>query len=356
MNTVDADEPSRRIAKPSGRSLAAILPLKVTGRHYGANLARLDVLFSSLLSYSGPELLDEIVVVTPPGEVGLAESYAANWPELPLRVVGEGEHFEAFGRFTRPWQIRPWQRQQVVKLNAPALTDAEYVLTLDPDVLAVRPITRSSLIPGGRALLQPESRSVHPQWWQDSADLLDVPADLTAPGMGVTPALLSREVLLALHARLSECAGRPWMDVLLTSYCDWTEYTLYYLAAEHFGLLESKHVVVEEGADGELAPLQVAADASIWSRESATSNHLERLLAGSDPGIFAVVQSNTGLAADVLTGAVARHMPLRSTPALVAPASVPVSKLRERFNTGSRLGATVFYRLRRRIRQRIRGR
>ena len=29
------------------------------------------------------------------------------------------------------------------------------------------------------------------------------------------------------------------MEILLTSYCDWTEYTLYLLAAERAGLLES---------------------------------------------------------------------------------------------------------------------
>ena len=332
-------------------SLAAILPLKVTGRHYGENLTRLDVLLSSLLHHAAPGLLDELVVVTPQAEVQVAEEYAANWPELPLRVVGEAGYFEAFGRFTRPWQVRPWQRQQIVKLNAPALTDAEYVLTLDPDVLAVRPMTRHSLLPGGRALLQKEARSVHPQWWRDSAALLDVPVDLDAPGMGVTPALLSREILLTLHDRLAECDGRPWMDVLLTSYCDWTEYTLYLLAAEHSELLGCRHQVVEEGDGGDVAPLQVAADTSIWGRETATTHHLERLLEGSDPGLFAVVQSNTGLPAEELIGVVSQHMTVRRTAAPDTPAPPSVSRWSERAFTASRLAAAQVYRGRHRIRQ-----
>jgi Family of unknown function (DUF6492) len=351
VRTVDADEPGKLLRGQSAPSLAAILPLKVTGRHYGENLARLDVLFSSLLHHAAPGLLDELVIVTPQAEVRVAEEYAANWAELPLRVVGEAGHFEAFGRFTRPWQVRPWQRQQIVKLNAPALTDAEYVLTLDPDVLAVRPMTRRSLLPGGRALLQKEARSVHPQWWRDSAALLDMPVDLDALGMGVTPALLSREILLTLHDRLAECDGRPWMDVLLTSYCDWTEYTLYLLAADHSGLLGCRHHVVEEGDGGDVAPLQVAADMSIWGRETATTHHLERLLGGSDPGLFAVVQSNTGLPAEELTGVVAQHMPVRRTAAPDTTAPPSVSKWSECAFTASRLAATQVYRGRHRIRQ-----
>jgi hypothetical protein len=51
---------------------------------------------------------------------------------LPLRIVVEDERFQAFRRFTRPWQIRPWQRQQIILLNSPALTSSPFVLRLDP--------------------------------------------------------------------------------------------------------------------------------------------------------------------------------------------------------------------------------
>jgi hypothetical protein len=348
MQIVGADEPETHPRQyPAAPSLAAILPLKVSGRHYGENLARADVLFSSLLHYAAPELLDELIIVAPQAEILLAEEYAAGWPELPLRVVGEAAHFEAFSRFTRPWQMRPWQRQQIIKLNAPALTDADYVLTLDPDVLTLRPVTRRTLLPGGRALLQPEPRSRFPQWWRDSAALLDVPADLTPHGMLLTPALLSREILLALHDRLAECGGRPWMDVLLTSYCNWTEYSLYLLAAEHSVLLDRHHHWCVEGDDRDVAPLQISVDASIWERRTATVDNLERLFSGSDPGIFGVVQSNTGLPAEMLADVASRHMPVRRTPAPVSPTPVPPSKLRERVTTASRLAATQVYRGRR---------
>ena len=116
-------------------SLSGLLPVKVSGRHYGENLARLDVLFSSLLHFA-PTLLDELLVVARADEATEIGAHLGRWPELPLRLVVEDEHFPAFRRFTRPWQIRPWQRQQLIKLNAPAMTDAAFVLTLDPDVSA----------------------------------------------------------------------------------------------------------------------------------------------------------------------------------------------------------------------------
>ena len=129
------------------RSLSGLLPVKVSGRHYGENLARLDLLFSSLLHYA-PALLDELLVVVRADETDQIGPYLAQWPELPIRMVIEDEYFPAFRRYTRPWQVRPWQRQQVIKLNAPAMTDADFVLTLDPDVLVLKPVTRELLLPG----------------------------------------------------------------------------------------------------------------------------------------------------------------------------------------------------------------
>ena len=102
--------------------VSGLLPLKVSGRHYGDNLARLDLLFSSLLHYATPGLLDELLIVARADELDVIGRHLSRWSELPLRIVVEDEHFPAFRRFTRPWQIRPWQRQQIIKLNAPALT------------------------------------------------------------------------------------------------------------------------------------------------------------------------------------------------------------------------------------------
>ena len=329
-------------------SVSGLLPLKLSGRHYGDNLARLDLLLSSLLHF-GPDLLDELIVVARADEADRILEFICGWPELPLRLVIEDEYFPAFRRFSRPWQIRPWQRQQVIKLNAPAITTARYVLTLDPDVLAVRPIGRELLLPGGRALLEPEARSVHRRWWRDSADLLDVDPRLDRPGMNVTPALLSTAVLDAVHQRLETVGGRPWMDVLLTSYCDWTEYTLYLLVAEELSLLPREHL----WADEHESPARLHAPAlSVWGDGGVSGAELGRRLDAAGSGLFAVVQSSSGLPANEVAVAFSDCFPVRSTHvASAAPAGAGASRLHEQINVASRLAAQEIYRARRSLRR-----
>ena len=335
------------IAHRDTASLSALLPLKLSGRHYAGNLARLDLLFSSLRHFAAPGALDELLIVVRADEAHVIAKHLARWPELPLRIVVEDELFTAFGRYTRPWQVRPWQRQQIIKLNAPALTAAAFVLILDPDVIAVKPVTRELLVTGGRAVLEPEDRSVHRRWWQDSARLLDVDPGLDRPGMNVTPAVLSRDILAEVQQRLEAVGGRPWMDVLLTSYCDWTEYTLYLLAAERVGAVERYHVWADEPAAP--AHLQVDPAVSVWDAAATSRRSLERLFTADDPGLFAVVQSSAGLAPEELAVVAGRRFPVRTVATDVPSLPQGRSRLEERLCTASRLANQWVYRLRRRL-------
>lgn len=330
--------------------LAALLPLKLSGRHYADNLGRLDLLLSSLVHFAEPELLDPFLIVTPADEVPAVRRYLERWPELAVTVVVEEEHFPAFRRYRKPWQVRPWQRQQIIKLATSALSSAPYVLTLDPDVLAVHKVSRDLLLPGGRALLEPEPRSAHPTWWKASAHVLGLEPDLAAPGMGVTPALLSTEILRSVHHRIEEVSGRPWVDTLLTTYADWTEYTLYLLEAERSGRLDSHHLWA--GVESSVH-LQVALDRSVWSRHEASTDAVARLFDEEDPGRFAVVQSNAGMPVAQIAAVVAQVMPLRVDPAPPDPSSGSGGpggpgglRLSERFRTASRLVASRLFAVR----------
>jgi hypothetical protein len=214
-------------------------------------------------------------------------------------------------------------------------------------VIAVKRLNYEAMFRDGRAVLQPEARSVHGQWWLDSAHLLDVDPGLDRPGMNVTPALLSTAVLAELHRRLEEISGRPWVEALLTSYCDWTEYTLYLLAAERAGLVNRHHI----WADHPTAPghLHLHPRFSVWDPSDTSSASVDLFFTANEPGLFAVAQSVAGLTTrDVITVA-SKHLPVRQHGGWLLPPSTPRSKMKEWAQIAARLVAQRIYRRRRRL-------
>jgi hypothetical protein len=274
-------------------SIGAVLPLKTRGRHYADNVARCDILFASLRAFTSPALFSRIVIVAPHQEFEQISRFAEAWRDLPVRVVDEAEHFQAFERFGARHQIRPWHRQQIIKLYGSELVDTEYFLVLDPDVFAVQPIGLDCLLPSGRALTYYQPRMREPRFWRASASVLQQPPHLDRDGTWWTPALLSRTLCRSLHARLEALYDAPWMDVLLSRYTvDWTEYTLYWLNAEREGLLSQYH----QGPAPGCAELHV--EESVWYAGAGRRNlalwDASSHFAPGGKGMFAVIQSNTG--------------------------------------------------------------
>jgi hypothetical protein len=171
--------------------------------------------------------------------------------------------------------------------------------------------------------------------------------------MNVTPAVLSTAVIREVQKRLEAVGDRPWMEILLTSYCEWTEYSLYLLAAERVGLVERDHV----WADHPAAPAHLHVDPaiSIWDAAGASPEHLERVFTTEDPGVFAVVQSGAGLPASAVAAAAVHHLPVRGIPSGPLAPVGGNSKLQERVRTASRIAAQAVYCSRRAVR-RIAGR
>ena len=94
---------------------------------------------------------------------------------------------------------------------------------------------------------------------------------------------------------------------MLASYCDWTEYSLYLLAAEAAGLVERHHL----WADDPTAPVHLHANPaiSIWDAAAASRANVEKLFTADDPGVFAVVQSSMDLAVGEVTSVAREHFP-----------------------------------------------
>ena len=273
--------------------LSAILPVKTKGRHYADNIARCDILFSSLRHFTSPSTFDKILVIVPHDEFEDAKGYAKAWSDFPVEVIDESVHMTAFKDFMQPHQVRPWHRQQLIKLYTPALIDTEYFMVFDPDVFATHPFDADTLLPGGRALTYLQPRMREPHLWRPSAGLLQQDPHLDRDGVWWTPTILSSTLCRNLHRRIEELyPQQDWIRTLLSNYMiDWTEYTLYWLNAEREGLLDQYHVVAQPGQRS------MHASESVWYAGKDGKNldewQADHHFAPEADGLFAVVQSNT---------------------------------------------------------------
>ena len=267
------------------------MALKITGRHYPDNVGRCDILFESLRHFGLTRLFSEFLIVVPAAEEARIRDYARAWSDFPLQLVVEDDYLALFKKFNKLHQVRSWHRQQIIKLFCAKLVANPYFLVVDPDIFAVRGFSYDDVIPGGRALLQTESREVHSRWWVDSAEVLGVDPHLERIGMGVTPAILSREACQGLIEHIEKRHGRVWYEVLLSRYAvDWTEYTLYELYLELSGRLDEFHVWPQDAAR-----VQLHSTVNVWSDGDLDQVDVRGLFGPENPGLFAVIQSNSGV-------------------------------------------------------------
>ncbi|HUK06850.1 MAG TPA: DUF6492 family protein [Stellaceae bacterium] len=282
--------------------LSAILPLKLRDRYYGENFERCRLLFGSLTHFAAPDLFERILVVVPAEDRRKAEQLRTEFLSLPVEVENE----EAFLPSRRPIiKTHGYFRQQVIKLWGGMTLGSDFVLTLDPDLLLCKPLARGDLFVDGRALLETDLRDRHPDWWTGSARLLGLPLDLTAPGMFVTPALLAREICQRSAERLEAVHQRGWVEALLRNpWRIWGEYALYYLMAEHLGLLHRFHII----ADRE-TPKRITCASCVWGELQFEGWDLDACFDPAAPGYFTVMQSSTRISVERVRARLAGYLP-----------------------------------------------
>jgi hypothetical protein len=127
-----------------------------------------------------------------------------------------------------------WYVQQLVKLAIADRIETPFYLTLDGDVICVRPTRYDDLVVGGRALAQ-ITKPHHPEWNDDAERILALPR--SPRQHGVTPAVLARDGVRALQRHL----GADWRARLLRE-LPWTEYALYHTFLEGVGRWDDLHV------------------------------------------------------------------------------------------------------------------
>jgi hypothetical protein len=264
-----------------------VIALKTIGRHYRHNIGRCDILFSSLRQFAEPETIGEVLVIVPSNEIRAIEGYARNWHPFRITVVDESKYLDIFRQFSKFYQVRPWHRQQIIKLFAAGLVATEFFLVVDPDMFATKRFSARELVRADKAVMDVVPRRIHSKWWQASAGLLNLPADTSDVGMSIMPAIFSRTICSAVQQRLRRMYKIEWYEVLLRHFdIDWTEGTLYYLVAESDGLLDRFHFKSHPSDHYRLHNPE-----NCWWNRATFSP--QRCFEPGTPGIFSVIQSNT---------------------------------------------------------------
>jgi Family of unknown function (DUF6492) len=117
--------------------------------------------------------------------------------------------------------VRGWVMQQLVKLQAATVIDAEVLLFVDSDVLFVRSVTAQTYRPDGHVRFYRKSAGVdlslprHVIWHDAARALLGVPqAQPPLPDYVHCPCVWDRHTVLAMQDRIQQVTGRRWLDAV----------------------------------------------------------------------------------------------------------------------------------------------
>jgi hypothetical protein len=151
-------------------------------------------------------------------------------------------------------QAYPYAIQMAVKLLISRFISTSYYLTLDADLIMTHKFLYSDLVrsTGGddnsvieKAVYQPESRQMHPKWWEGSHEFLSIPSteSMDNQGFSVTPALLSTYGALVTLEHIRDLYGASqYLEFWLTSFGHttlWSEYTLYRIVLDHYEVMHN---------------------------------------------------------------------------------------------------------------------
>lgn len=232
---------------------------------------------------------------------------------IAMQVIAESTLIPELGQSSL---LRGWYRQQLVKLAIAEQMQTANYLTLDADVICVRPTTPEDLAPGGKGLCCVLQENSHPDWYEGSSSVLGLEPRRRGILHNVTPAVLNREAVLALQSHLDQRARTgqfrsdllglkqragfalnslrsfqpvPWRWYLMLG-APWTEYALYFTYLEATGQLERFHQYTDECI--------YSVEHSVWRSGAANFDSWDPrpLFEGRGAPYFAIVQSITKLA------------------------------------------------------------
>ena len=130
----------------------------------------------------------------------------------------------------RGWPVRGWIVQQLTKLCADRVTDAEALLFADSDLQFIRPFSARDVLRDGQLRLHRVSgakrHGVHLKWHRKAGELLGTPRRYAGADYVGQLITWRREHLVALKGRIETVTGRPWHRAVGRS-LRFSEYILY---------------------------------------------------------------------------------------------------------------------------------
>ncbi len=279
-------------------NLEAVLPLKISGERERHSLALAKTLLLSLSHFHRDSRDLQVTIVCPEAELAAVKAALARRKGVVLSFVAEEELVPEFGSHPT---VNGWFKQMIVKLAFSKIATRPFYMTLDADVICVRPYSQETFIEAGRAITEWERMSLHPEWWSGSATLLGLPTHQSDSrwGFSVTPNILAKP--LAAHAlRAVARACRKSAATALIEHSDfarfaWSEYALYMLAAERSRKLDRYHLTQTEMRDTRRSRLQDPG-ASLWhlGMKSFEAWNPAKWVEETTRGHFVLCQSNLG--------------------------------------------------------------
>ena len=222
--------------------ITLVLPLTIN------DITRGFVLLESL-SHLDNTVVKEFLIFVPPLHLDFVQKLlgeSVRSLSFPVVIASERVLLDSLSIDTTG--VYPYAIQMALKLLSSLVISTDFYMTLDADVISLRPFVYKNIIDSQRrAIYDHEARfGVHPLWWEGSESYLNIHPkegyDVSSQGFGVTPALLSTygaqlTINKIVQDSLSSSNENPleqWLRDFGQSGVIWSEYTLYALTLHHY--------------------------------------------------------------------------------------------------------------------------
>lgn len=293
----------------NSQKIDAVLPLTLN------DYERFGILYKSLKLFFKD--LRRLWVVVPDKEFNEIKSLLTGKDEKVL-IIPEAKVVPEFRIFRR---TSGWFKQQLIKIAIAEKIETEFYLTLDSDVICVKPTSFSDLVKNGLAPCYRAKNIAKPSWYEWTERVLGFQAP--AWRHNLTPAILNKEAMLKLEEYLSQRAlkiplsfedfkieGRKDLLLLISNFLcripvikrkftnwrvyllrslPWTEYALYYCFLEEMSLFEKYHYQSENPISS------IEQTIRRNNKENFVSWNPAAIFNKDTSYFFVVIQSNTGI-------------------------------------------------------------